>query len=471
MLQGMSSDLSATFERLRALRWDLRREGAEARLRRLKRLRSALEAHEAALTAALQQDLGRHPRETFLIELAPLREELAFALRRTARWMRPRRVGTPLTLFGTRSEVRPEPKGAVLILAPWNYPAYLLLGPLVAALAAGNAVMLKPSEKAPATEAALAALLREAFPDGEVQVATGGPEVAQALLDLPWDHIFFTGSTRIGRTVMAAAAKHLSSVTLELGGKSPALVTEGADLGAAARRIAFGKWANAGQTCVAPDYALVAETVKDGFLKALEAEMHRAYGGAAAALENADYASLLDDGAYARQCGLLDSALAAGAKLAFGGQRDPARRRLAPTALTEVPLDHPLMQEEIFGPLLPVAAYRDRAEALALLRERDEPLASYLFCAPGEEEGWLRDTRAGGTGIGQTLLHLANPHLPFGGRGPSGLGAYHGEHGFWTFSHARAVLRQGPLEPLRLYLPPYGGRLKALAYRCLRWLT
>jgi aldehyde dehydrogenase (NAD+) len=471
MLQGMSAPLQAAFAHLQAQRWDLQREGPEARLRRLKRLRSALEAHEAALTAALHADLGRHPRETFLIELAPLREELAFALRRVGRWMRPRRVGRPLTLLGTRSEVRPEPKGAVLILAPWNYPVYLLLGPLVAALAAGNAVMLKPSEKAPATEAALAALLREAFPDGEVQVATGGPEVARGLLELPWDHLFFTGSTRIGKEVMAAAAKHLGSVTLELGGKSPALVTEQADLGAAARRIAFGKWANAGQTCVAPDFVLVAESVQAPFLKALEAEVHRAYGSAAAALENADYASLIDGGAYARQCGLLDSALAEGAQLAFGGQRDPAQRRLAPTAVTDLPPDHPLMREEIFGPVLPVVSYRDRVEALRILRERDEPLASYLFCARAEEEDWLRDTRAGGTGIGQTLLHLANPHLPFGGRGPSGLGAYHGEHGFWTFSHARAVLRQGPLEPLRLYLPPYGGRLKALAYRMLRWLT
>jgi aldehyde dehydrogenase (NAD+) len=188
-------------------------------------------------------------------------------------------------------------------------------------------------------------------------------------------------------------------------------------------------------------------------------------------LESADYASLIDGGAYARQCGLVDTAIQAGATLAFGGQRDPGRKRLAPTVLTGVPLDHPLMREEIFGPILPVVAYGDRAEALRILRDRDEPLASYFFCGASEEETWLRETRAGGTALDQTLIHLANPHLPFGGRGSSGLGAYHGEHGFWTFSHARAVLRQGPLEPLRLYLPPYGGRLKDLAFRFLRWLV
>lgn len=471
MLLGMPTDLSSAFARLQALRWELMKEGPDQRRARLKRFQRVFESHVPRLIEALQQDLDRHPQETLLAELTPLREEVAFALRHVHSWMRPRRVGTPLTLFGTHSSIRPEPKGAVLILAPWNYPVYLLLGPLVGALAAGNAVMLKPSEKAPASERALVALIQEAFPDGEAQIVTGGPEVATALLGLPWDHIFFTGSTRIGKLVMAAAAKHLSSVTLELGGKSPAVIGKGAHLPSAARRIAWGKWTNAGQTCVAPDYVLVPESEAASFLEALKGEVQRVYGGNGAALDSPDYASQIDDGGYARQCALVDSALVAGATLALGGQRDPQRRRLAPTVLMGVPLEHPLMQEEIFGPVLPVVTYKDRNEALKILRDRDEPLASYFFCEAPEEEAWLQETRAGGTSIGQTLLHLANPHLPFGGRGPSGLGAYHGEQGFLTFSHARAVLRQGILEPVRLYQPPYGGKMKNLAFRILRWLA
>lgn len=470
MLQAMDDALKARFLELQSLRWPLLREGAGPRRERLRRLQATFEAHVPKLVAALQQDLGRHPRETELAELTPIREELAFALRHVGAWMAPQRVGRPLTLMGTRSWIRPEPKGVVLILAPWNYPVYLLLGPLIAALAAGNAVMLKPSEKAPATEAALTALIEEAFPRGEVQILTGGPEMAQALLALPFDHFFFTGSTRIGKVVMAAAATHLASVTLELGGKSPAVIGEGADLPTAARRIAWGKWTNAGQTCVAPDYVLVPKRDEGTFLQALVTELHRAYGGPERALQQTDYASLIDDAAFARQQALLESALTAGATLVAGGQRHAEHRRLAPTILSQVPLDHPLMREEIFGPLLPVIAYETRDEALRILRSLDEPLASYFFCAPHQESAWIRDTRAGGTGLGQTLLHLANPHLPFGGRGPSGLGAYHGAHGFWAFSHARAVLKQGPLEPLRLYQPPYGGRLKAWAYRMLRWM-
>ncbi len=471
MLLPMAPTLNERFASLQAFRWSFLKEGPDPRRARLQKLSDAFEAHVPRLLEALGQDLGRHPQESTLAELTPLREELAFARRHVRSWAAARRVGHPLTLFGTRSWVRPEPRGVVLILAPWNYPVYLLLGPLIAALAAGNAVLLKPSEKAPATERALAALIEEAFPGGEVQLVTGGPDVATALLELPFDHLFFTGSTRIGKVVMAAAAKHLSSLTLELGGKSPAVIGTGADLRQAARRIAWGKWTNAGQTCVAPDYVLAPAESLSAFIDALGAEVQRVYGGAASALESDNYSTLIDDAAYQRQCALLDGALSAGAKLVLGGQRDPARKRIAPTVITDVPLDHPLMQEEIFGPLLPVLSYRTRDEALNILRDRDEPLASYFFCTPGEEEAWLRDTRAGGTALGQTLLHLANPHLPFGGRGPSGLGAYHGEHGFWAFSHARAVLRQGPLEPLRLYQPPYGGRLKTLAFRMLKWMV
>lgn len=461
--------LDARLAALRRRANALAQETSAERQARLRRFADVYDAHRARLAEALRQDLGRHPRESELIELHPTGAELRHALRRVKAWMKPRRVATPLSLLGARSWIQPEPKGVVLILAPWNYPIFLLLGPLVAALAAGNAVLLKPSEKAPVTEAALGALIREAFPDGEVELATGGPEVAEALLASPWDHIFFTGSTRIGKKVMAAAAVHLSPVTLELGGKSPALVTASADLRHAAEAIAWGKLINAGQTCVAPDYVLVQRDVQAPFLEALRVAFDRQQPEDPTT--HADYASLLDAAAFDRQRALFEGALAAGARLAFGGAMDAARHRLAPTVLTEVPLDHPIMREEIFGPLLPVVTYGRDEEALAVLRGLDEPLAAYLFAGSrAEEEAWIRRTRAGGTALGQTVVHLANPNLPFGGRGPSGLGAYHGEHGFWTFSHARAVLKQGPFEPLRLFRPPYSGPFKALRFRLLRWL-
>ena len=461
--------LDARLAALRTRAAALALESPAQRRARLARLAAAYDAHRPRLAEALARDLGRHPLESELIELHPTGAELRHAVRHVKAWMKARPVGTPLSLFGTRSWIQPEPKGTVLILAPWNYPVFLLLGPLVAALAAGNAVMLKPSEKAPAMEAALLALVREAFPDGEVDVATGGPEVAEALLARPWDHIFFTGSTAIGRKVMAAAARHLCPVTLELGGKSPALVTATADLGKAAEAIAWGKLINAGQTCVAPDYVLVAAAVLPAFLERLAGAFARQAPGDPTA--SADYASLVDGPAFDRQRSLLEGAQAAGARVVLGGQMDAARHRLAPTVLTGVPLNHPLMKEEIFGPLLPVIPYGSDAEALAVLRGLDEPLAAYFFAGSrAEERDWIRRTRAGGTALGQTVIHLANPGLPFGGRGPSGLGAYHGEHGFWTFSHARSVLRQGPLALLGLYHPPYRGALKALAFRLLRWL-
>ncbi len=461
--------LSSRFDALKVRAAALALEDGPARKARLARLVRVFDAHRGRLAEALRADLGRHPMESELIELHPTGAELRHALRRVKGWMKPRRVGTPLTLMGTRSWIHPEPKGVVLIMAPWNYPVFLLLGPLVAALAAGNAVMVKPSEKAPATEKALADLLREAFPNGEVDVATGGPDVAESLLELPWNHVFFTGSTRIGQRVMAAAAQHLTPVTLELGGKSPALVTASADLEQAATRIAWGKLVNAGQTCVAPDYLLVHADVLPAFLERLKAQFEAQVG--AAPLANGDYASLVDTAAFARQKCLLEGAVAAGATVVCGGTQDAERLRLAPTVLTGVPLDHPLMQEEIFGPLLPVVSYRADAEALAVIHTLDEPLSLYIFAGTrNEEQTWIRRTRAGGTGLGQTVVHLANPNLPFGGRGPSGLGAYHGEHGFWTFSHARAVLRQGLLEPLSLYRPPYAGAFKRLAFRMLRWL-
>ncbi len=459
-------DLQALFAAQEPRRWVLGSEGPAARRARLQRLKDLLEARREGFLAALHADLGKPAAEADLTEFHTVIEEINHALRHLGRWMRPRRAATPVSLLGTRSFILPEPKGRVLILAPWNYPCYLLLAPLVAAIAAGNAVVLKPSEKAPASEAFLAALIRDAFAAEDVALVTGGPELAQALLELPFDHIFFTGSTRVGRLVMAAAARHLASVTLELGGKSPALLTEKADLDAAARRIAWAKFTNAGQTCVAPDYVLVPAARQDDFLAAIGREIRSLYGDDPLAGDG--YARIIDAAAFARQ-----KALLAGTRgtVVIGGTLDEGSRGLSPTVLRDVPPEDPLLQEEIFGPILPVVAYAGRAEALAFLRERGDPLASYLFTADRQEAaGWIRDTRAGATVVNHAVIHLANPNLPFGGRGASGLGAYHGVHGFDSFSHRRAIVELRWLDTLAFYFPPYTGTFKAWAFRALRWL-
>jgi aldehyde dehydrogenase (NAD+) len=448
-------------------RWSLGASTAAERRARLRRLQSALEARREAFLAALLADLGKPGPEALLTEFHPVMGELKHALRHLTGWMRPRRASTPLTLFGTRSRIRWEPKGRALILAPWNYPAYLVFAPLISALAAGNAVIVKPSEKAPATEAFIAELLGATFPPEEVAVVTGGPEIAQALVELPFDHIFFTGSTGVGRKVMEAAARNLASVTLELGGKSPALITETADLDLAARRIAWGKWINAGQTCVAPDYVLVPEALEQAFLGKLKEESVELFG--AAPLEGAAYGHLIDSGAFSRQRAL---AQATKGELVFGGGLREGTLGMAPTVFRAVALDDPLMAEEIFGPILPVLSYRNREEALAILRRFENPLASYFFSSDAAEvEAWLRDTRAGGTVVNHAVLHLANPALPFGGRGASGFGSCHGIHGFQAFSHPRAVLQAGWLDMVGFTFPPYGGRLQAFVFRILDWIS
>jgi aldehyde dehydrogenase (NAD+) len=461
------SGVKAVFEAQEAGRWRLGASSARERKDRLRRLQAALATRKAGLTEALAADLGKPTVEALVTEYHPVMGELKHALRHLDSWMRPDRVGPPLTLLGTRSRIHWEPKGRVLILAPWNYPAFLVFAPLVSALAAGNAVVLKPSEKAPATESFIAGLIRDTFPPEEVAVVTGGPEAAQELVALPFDHIFFTGSPAVGRKVMEAAARNLTSVTLELGGKSPALVGEGADLDLAARRIAWGKWINAGQTCVAPDYVLVPAALEQAFLARLRAQAERLFG--ARPLDDGAYGRLVDVGAFARQRALL---AATKGELVFGGELREGARSLAPTVFRAVAPDDPLMGEELFGPILPVLAYRDREEALAVLRRLGDPLASYLFTAdPAEAEAWLRDTRAGGTVVNHTVLHLANPGLPFGGRGTSGLGSCHGVHGFRAFSHARAVLKAGWLDMVGFTFPPYGGRLQALVLRVLDWIS
>ena len=465
-------EIARLFAAQQANRWRIAQSTAAERAAKLARLGAAIAARREEIAAAAFADFRKPAAEVEITEIHPTLAEVRFARRKVAGWMRPRRVPTPLLLFGTASEVRCEPRGVVLIVAPWNYAFSLCMAPLVAAIAAGNCAILKPSEKTPHTSAFLKRFVADLFDGSEVAVVEGGPEAAQALLALPFDHVCFTGGTRIGSVVMAAAAQHLSSVTLELGGKSPAFVDETADVGAAADSIVWGTFLNAGQTCVAPDYVLVHASRAAEFVAAAKRSLEARYGPAGPPrAETSDYCRIVDDAHHRRLADALARTVAGGAVLEVGGESDPASRYLAPTVVSNVTFDAPLMDEEIFGPVLPILTYTDLDDALARSRALGKPLALYIFSARrATVEHILANTTAGGTVVNATMTHYGNPHLPFGGVGASGQGSYHGFFGFRTFSHERAVLHQRWPRLAHFLYPPYRGALHALTRRALRML-
>ena len=415
----------------------------------LQKLKDALLAHEPALLAALHADLGKSVYEAYSTELGLVLSEIRYALRCLPAWMRPQGRRTPLLAWPARSFIQPEPYGTALIIGPWNYPLQLMLSPLVGALAAGNCILLKPSEFAPHTAAAIAKLIGLTFPDEYIAVVPGEREVAEALLRERFDCIFFTGSTTVGRAVMTAAARHLTPVTLELGGKCPCLVCADAPLDITARRIAWGKFMNAGQTCVAPDFVLVDRRLHSALVAELKRAIHQFYGDDPQ--KSADYSRIISRQHLDRLSGYLGSG-----QIAHGGQHDAGDLYLAPTILTGVPPDAPVMQEEIFGPILPVLAFDNLDDALALLRDRPTPLALYLFTKdrPTQERA-LAATRSGGVCLNDTVTHMIGKDLPFGGLGDSGLGAYHGQASFDCFTHRRSVLRRSlAFDPKLRYPPP-----------------
>jgi aldehyde dehydrogenase (NAD+) len=455
--QARKNPFQEAFERLRARRWEQSRTTTRERIARLQKLRRTIVERREALYQAIHADFRKPSAEVETTELLLVLAELDHAIKHLGRWMKPRKVATPVLLTGTRSEVRCEAKGVVLIISPWNYPFQLTLSPLVAAVAAGNCVLLKPSEKTPHTAAFIDQLIRDVFDPSEVTVATGGPEVSQALLELPFDHFFFTGGPKVGRKVMEAAAKFLAGVTLELGGKSPVVVDETADLDAAAERIAFGKFLNGGQTCVAPDYVLVHASKEAELLSKLGQTLARFYGRTEEARKaTPDFCRMVDDAQFTRINKLLERSVASGVRVVEGGTVDATSRYIAPTVLADVKPESPIMEEEIFGPVLPVLRYERLDEAVRHIRAGTKPLAMYIFSHDRRNiDRLLAETSAGGTCVNTTVVHLSNADLPFGGIGESGVGNYHGEFGFRTFSHERAVLRQGPLSFLRTMFPPY----------------
>ncbi len=432
--------------------------GLAVRLDRLARLKALVQDNEDRFVAAVAQDFGqRSAHETRLAELYIVVAEIAHAQKHLARWMRARRVSTPLHLLPGRARIERQPVGVAGIISPWNYPVQLALAPALGALAAGNRVLLKPSELTPATSALLQSLVAAKFAEDEFAVVLGDAEVGRAFTQLPFDHLFFTGSTAVGRHVARAAADNLTPVTLELGGKSPALFAPDADFALTAPRLMSGKLLNAGQTCIAPDYALVLRAQVDAFVAAVSDASRKLYPAIEA---NADYTSIINARHLRRLLDLVADAQAKGARVIPLGDAlvAPAgSRKLPPTLLVGVNDTMAVMQEEIFGPLLPVEAYDSIDEAVARINARPHPLAFYYFGRDGARCGKvLEQTIAGGVTVNDTLWHFAHDGLPFGGVGASGIGAYHGEASFLTFTHSKPVFTQPRFAAASLLYPPYG---------------
>lgn len=428
------------------------------RKRQLERMIALLEENETELSEALATDLGKPAVEGFVTDIAFVIGEVKLMLKNLRRWNRPERVRTPVVALPATSKRIPEPLGVVLVIAPWNYPIQLLLVPAAGAIAAGNAVVMKPSEVSSATSAALARLVPRYLDTSAIALVEGGVPETTALLAQRFDHIFYTGNGTVGRVVMRAAAEHLTPVTLELGGKSPTIVHASADLDVAARRIAWGKWLNAGQTCVAPDYVLVEKSVEAALVERIGRVIQDFYGDEPKT--SGSYGRIVSERHFDRLSGLMN-----GGRVIIGGDTDRNDRYIAPTVITDVDLSSPLMNEEIFGPLLPIVPVKSVREAISFVNARPHPLALYVFA---EKKSVvvevLAHTTAGGVTVNGTLMHLTSPNLPFGGVGESGMGAYHGEAGVRIFQHRKPVLsRSTKIDPSLAY-PPYTDR-KAKIFR------
>jgi aldehyde dehydrogenase (NAD+) len=433
------------------------------RKEQLRKLQQVLKQHEQELFDALYADFRKPALEAFGTEIGFIELELKLALKNIESWTKPHKVPESLINFPAKSYVYPQPYGVALIISPWNYPLNLLFAPLIGAMAAGNCAILKPSEIAANTAAIVKRIISQNFDERYIAVVEGGVETTQHLLAQRFDYIFFTGSTQVGKVIMKAAAEHLTPVTLELGGKSPAIVDMDADLEMAARRICWGKFLNAGQTCVAPDYVLVQEDVKEELIQQMAKSLRDFYGEHPA--NSPDFARIINDRHFERLSKMLTPE-----NIRIGGKTDAESRYIAPTVLEISTWDHPAMQEEIFGPILPVISFSDLNEAITMVNRHEKPLALYFFSTnKTQQQRILREVTFGGGCINDTLSHLANPNLPFGGVGNSGLGSYHGIASFDVFSHQKSILDRGTWLDLPFRYPPYGNKLKLLR-RFFNWL-
>lgn len=427
------------------------------RLTMLQRLYTAIQEHETQIAAALKTDLGKSETESYMCEIGFTLKEIRYQMRHLRRWAKGKRYFAGMANFPSRAFTVPEPYGSVLIISPWNYPFMLCMEPLAGALAAGNCCVVKPSELAPACSAVIARLLGDIFSPEYVAVVEGGREENLTLLELRFDYIFFTGGTKIGKLVMQKAAANLTPVTLELGGKTPCVVTEDCDIPVAAARLVYGKYLNCGQTCVAPDYVLVDKRVQERFLKEVKLQIENMFGKAP--LENADWGHIVNQKHFERLKTLIDAE-----KIYFGGQTKEETLQIAPTVLNNVAEDDPVMQQEIFGPIMPVLPYETIEQAEQFICTHEKPLALYLFTKSREvEHRFLRYVPFGGGCVNDTIAHITTSNMGFGGVGASGMGSYHGKKSFDTFSHEKSILKKGCwLDPPMRYQPYSSGKLEII---------
>ena len=428
------------------------------RINALQRLGASIKKNEDKLKEALKADLNKSELEAYMTEIGVVLEEIRFTLKHLRSWVKPQRVKTPLMLIGSSSYIYPEPYGVALIIAPWNYPFQLSIAPLIGAIAAGNCAVLKPSELTPRTSAVLEQMITKLFPEEYITVVQGGVETSQALLQEKFDTIFFTGSVPVGKIVMKAAAEHLTPITLELGGKSPCIVHEDANIKLAAKRIAWGKFLNAGQTCVAPDYVYLHHNIKDAFIKELKIAIRKLYGDQP--IDNPNYTHIVSQKHFDRLSAFLDEG-----ELVIGGASDRSQLVMEPTVLTKISWKDTIMQDEIFGPILPVLEYKDLSEVIEGIHNHPKPLALYLFTESATvKKKVLKSVSFGGGCINDTIYHLVSPYLPFGGVGSSGIGSYHGKGSFDAFSHKKSILRQTTRFDIPLRYPNVKNGLKIIKY-------
>lgn len=464
--------IKGCFEKQKQKSLEWRSEPVENRLLRLKKMERWLLSHQQQLQEAIYADFQKPAQEVITTELFPVLAEIRHTLSHLKKWVASKKVDAPLTYLGTRSEIRFEPKGICLIIAPWNYPFNLCIGPLVSCLAAGNTAIIKPSEMTPHTSTFIQQMMQELFDEDEVAVFVGGSDVSSSLLTLPFDHIFFTGSPAIGKVVMKAAAENLTSVTLELGGKSPAIIDETANLQDAAKRIAFGKFFNNGQTCIAPDYILIHPTIKEKFITLLKKNIESQFGSGKPVTESSpDYARIINQKHFKRIDELIQDALHTGAKLELCGTVNETTRFLPPTLLSEVAPNSKIMEEEIFGPVLPILTYANVEEVVAFINSKPKPLGMYIFSHSKQfREAILQRTSAGAACINDCVIQFTHPDLPFGGVNNSGMGKAHGYYGFLSFSNEKPVISQkSGVANTYLFYPPYTRGKSKLIDAILRW--
>lgn len=442
---------------------------ARDRIHKLDRLYDAVLKYRTEIQEALYKDFRKHPSEVDIGEIYKLTSDIKHTRSLLAKWMRPKKVGTPMSQLGSSSYIYYEPKGVVLIISPWNFPVNLTFGPMISAIAAGNCIILKPSEHTPHASALMKKIIGELFDEAEVVLMEGDVEVSTELLKLPFNHIFFTGAPEIGKVVMKAAADNLASVTLELGGKSPTIVDETANLKETAGRLAFGKWMNNGQVCIAPDYVFVHQSIAGELLEKLKATVSSFYGDDASTSDS--YNRIVNNKHFKRIEGYFEDAVSKGAKVEYGGKSDSSQDFFSPTIISNVPENSDIWEKEIFGPILPMIIYQDLQEVIDKINSKEKPLALYIYSNSKKNvDRIIQNTRAGATCVNHSGIHFFNNNLPFGGANNSGIGKGNGFFGFEAFSNPRAVLKQwSPISGLDFMAPPYTAAKQKLIDMTIKW--